>query len=70
VLKVTLHLAFRYRVCYLGYRQEATEVWKGYAEVTIRYISKGPSTLRNAREDVTLRRSNCWMACYVAFPAP
>jgi hypothetical protein len=69
VLKVTQHLAFRYRVCYLGYRQEATEVWKGYAEVKRRY-SKGPSTLRNARDDVTVRRSNCWIACCIAFPAP
>jgi hypothetical protein len=36
VLKVTLHLAFRYRVCYLGYGKEGTKVWKGYAEVTFR----------------------------------
>ena len=32
-------------------------------------VSKGPSTLRNARDDVTLRRSNCWIARCAAFPA-
>jgi hypothetical protein len=31
---VTLHLAFRYRVLTLDI------VWKGYVEVTVRYVSK------------------------------
>jgi hypothetical protein len=69
VLKVTLNLAFDYRVLLpwisSGDNRSLERLRRGYNSVC-----RGPSTLRNARDDVTLRRSNCWIACCVAFPAP
>jgi hypothetical protein len=67
VFKVTLRLAFSYIVYYLGYRQEATEVWKGTQRVQGDIVrGQVPYVTR----EMTSRSDVVTVGLHVVWPSP